>query len=114
VTTPPPFELDSSRVAAALVLRVSGEVDFATAPRLAEAIDASSAETSRVVVDLSSVSFLDSSALNVLVRARRTLGERGATLRVVSPTDRFVRRVLEITHLTAELGVVETLEEGLA
>jgi anti-sigma B factor antagonist len=113
VTTPPPFELHTSRAADVLVLRVSGELDLATAPQLAEAIDAATDTVDRVVVDLSSASFLDSSALNVLVHARRSLGERDIPLRVVSPTDRSVRRVLEITHLTGELGVVETLDDAL-
>ena len=67
----------------------------------------------RVVVNLSEVSFLDSSALNVLVHCRRRLDERNVVLRVVGPADRFVRRVFEITHLSESLGVVGSLEEAL-
>ena len=87
---------------------------MATAPQLAAALEAVSDRTTRVVVDLSAVSFLDSSGLNALVHARRALAERELSFRVVSPKDQVVRRVLEITRLTGELGVVESLDAALA
>ena len=67
----------------------------------------------RVVVDLSEVTFLDSSGLNALVTSRRSLAARDVDLRVISPTDHVVRRVFEIAQLTEELGVVETFDAAL-
>ena len=50
------------------VLAVQGEVDVATAPALREAIvRAVDGRPARVVIDLGAVSFLDSSALGVLI-----------------------------------------------
>jgi anti-anti-sigma factor len=114
VTSPPPLELRSSYLSGALVVDAEGEVDLATAPQLAAALGAVSESTTRVVLDLSAVSFLDSSGLNALVHARRELARRQVTFRVVSPRDQVVRRVFEITQLDDELGVVESLDAALA
>ena len=89
-------------------------IDMASSPQLGEAIEATADSTRRVVVDLSDVSFLDSSALNALVHSQRTLASRDVVLRVVSPTAHPVRRVFEITHLTESLNVVDSLDAALA
>ena len=116
---PPPiladtsFELRISQAAENVVVAVAGEVDMATAPELAEAIAAVTDSASRVVVDLTQATFLDSSALNALVHGQRVLANRRIEFRVVSPADRIVRRAIEITQLEAQLGVVESLPDAL-
>jgi anti-sigma B factor antagonist len=108
-----PFWLGLTEHSDALIVDVSGEIDLATAPELTRALASVPDTVPRVVVNLSEVSFLDSSALNVLVHSRRRLDEQKIVFRVVGPADRFVRRVFEITHLTELLGVVGSLEEAL-
>jgi anti-sigma B factor antagonist len=107
MTEPPPFALRSSSNGRLFVVDVSGEVDMATAPELARALDVLGPPIERVIVDLSAVDFLDSSALNTLVRSQRELADRGVEFRVVSPGDQAIRRVFEITQLTGQLGVVD-------
>ena len=107
MTEPPPFELNSARNGHVFVLEVSGEVDMATAPEVSKVLEVVAEPIERVIVDLSGVSFLDSSALNALVRNQRELSERGVTFRVVSPADQAIRRVFEITQLISQLGVVD-------
>ena len=68
----------------------------------------------RVVVDLTGVTFLDSSALNALVHGQRGLAAREIAFRVVSPADQVVRRVFEITQLAGPLSVVDSLDDALA
>jgi anti-sigma B factor antagonist len=109
-----PFELRSSRIADAVVLAIVGEIDMATAPEVARAIDSEHDRAERVVVDLSEVTFLDSSALNALVRCQRDLAREDVAFRIVSPSDRAVRNVFEITHLTEPLSVVESLDDALS
>jgi anti-anti-sigma regulatory factor len=53
VNTPPAFELTSSVAIDILVLEVAGEIDMATAPRLAEAMAEAQDGARRVVVNLS-------------------------------------------------------------
>jgi anti-anti-sigma factor len=78
------------------VVVVRGEVDMATAPQLAGCL--ADLAQHDIVVDLAGVPFLDSSALSVLVNARKAVLESGHTLRVTGELDN-VRTVLEVTGL---------------
>jgi anti-sigma B factor antagonist len=97
------------------VVRVVGEVDIATAPVLRARLEQLPAPTRRVVVDLSEVTFLDSTGLSVLVGAwKRFSGddsEGDLRLVVVRPT---IQKVLEITGLDQVFSVFATLAEALA
>ena len=110
----PPFEIQVSFTPDALIVSVTGEVDMGTAPRLAEAFEGASARTRLVVVDLTDVSFVDSSGLNALLQSQRALAERGLSLRIVAPTTGVVRRVFEIANLTEPLHVVESRDDALS
>ena len=93
------------------VLQVEGELDMATAPALEEALaDAGFAE--RLVIDLTACTFLDSSAVRVLVSsARDSEAARGSLALVV--TDPGILRVLEISGVDTMLPVHETLAAAL-
>jgi anti-sigma B factor antagonist len=108
------FDLRSSTVGDALLIEVAGEVDMTSAPELGKAIELVPEQTSRVVVDLSGVTFLDSSGLNALVRGSRSLDGKEIVFHVVVPGDSVVRRVFEITHLTESLSVVDSVDRALA
>ena len=112
--TDPPFEVRTSRAGDAAIVTIVGEIDMANAPEVKREIDGSRDGVERVVVDLSEVTFLDSSALNALVQSQRDLAEREISFRVVSPADQSVRKVFEITHLTEPLSVVDSLDAALA
>ena len=59
------------------------------------------------MADLSAVSFMDSTALGLLVRGLREIGERGGRARVVLPRT-TARRIFEITTLDRVLPVAES------
>ena len=91
------------RADASWLVSVEGELDTATAPTLGVTLDELAAKGPNVVaLELSRVSFMDSSGLRVIVRATNALAERGGELSVegVSAT---VRRTLEITGLLEHL-----------
>lgn len=92
-------------------MHVVGELDLATCRAVEEAI-ASVASSSRVIVDLTSCTFLDSSGLRVLMRARRDVGEGGGVLELV-PADPALVRVLEIANVDTVLTVHSTLDAAL-
>jgi anti-anti-sigma factor len=83
-----------------VVIAVAGEVDMATAPQLDACLSAHSDRD--VTVDLSGVTFLDSTGLSTLVTARRALGATGHTLRTTGEQD-HVRTVLEVAGLLGPL-----------
>jgi anti-sigma B factor antagonist len=80
-----------------VVVHVSGELDMATAPELSECLDRLAASSvPAVVVDLSRLTFCDSSGLGVLVTFAHRVEELGTRLVLRSPTP-TVRRVFELT-----------------
>lgn len=94
-------------------VRVRGELDMSTAPDLSAAlVRAGEAGAGTITLDLSGVTFLDSSAIGALIAAGQDLGAAGAKLRI-GPRSAIVSRVLEITGLTADSDAFDVLaEEG--
>jgi anti-sigma B factor antagonist len=88
------------------IVLATGELDAFAAPDLESAFTQVRDEP-RVLADLDRVSFMDSTALGILVRAARELGESGAIFRVVLPAG-SARRIFEITALDRLLPVAET------
>jgi anti-sigma B factor antagonist len=81
------------------VVRVTGEIDIQSSPILDESLQKAQAEGAwSIVVDLSGVSFLDSTGLSVLVAALKRGQDGGGGVRLTSPRSN-VRRVLEVTGL---------------
>src|ERR671936_629336 len=69
--------LSTERLEKACIVRLGGEIDLYNAPAVREALLAACSEgPERVVVDLSEVEFLDSTALGALVEARTRLPNR--------------------------------------
>ncbi len=92
------------------VLSVKGEVDVYTAPTLREHIlTAINEGASTVVVDLSGVSFMDSTGLGVLVGALKRLRQADGTLHVVCDSEP-VLKIFRVTGLFDVFGVVDTLD----
>jgi anti-anti-sigma factor len=87
------------------VVRVQGEVDAATAPRMAETINRHLARKRRVVLDLRHVDFMDLHGLAVLMRATRGARSDGGSFAIARPAP-CVQRLIELVHAEAELRVL--------
>ena len=97
---PATLELTVSEHEGETVVRAAGELDVNTAPELREQLTRLIGEDPRrIVVDLSEVSFVDSTALSVLVSALKRLRQADGDLELAAPNP-SVRRVFEITGLT--------------
>ncbi|HEX2382053.1 MAG TPA: STAS domain-containing protein [Acidimicrobiales bacterium] len=95
------------------VLAVSGEIDIATAPSLREKLHSLLAEGRlRLIVDLDEVTFLDSTALGVLVGVLKRARTEGGELRIVCNQPR-VRKVFEITRLDSAFDLCTTVEDAV-
>lgn len=113
------MHLDEFRAAVASLTRelalvsVSGELDLHTAGCLEARIEeADTVGAGTVLVDLSEISFIDSSALEVLVRESKRLEGRGHSLVLVT-NDPRTRRILEVTGLDRVLRAYATLQDAL-
>ena len=108
MTTSPDFAVEVDALADPVVVRVRGELDMSTTPGLAEALTDAAPIASTIVVDLSAVSFLDSSAIGTLVSAGRARKGGGGRLQI-GPRSAVVDRVLEITGLSETSDVFDVL-----
>jgi anti-sigma B factor antagonist len=95
------------------VLSVEGELDLATAPSLKWALaDILDSGHSQVVLDLSRVTFIDSTALGVLVGVKRGLSS-GAVL-AIACAHPDVLNIFELTGLDATFDIFATFDDALA
>lgn len=83
------------------VVRMSGEIDLASVPRLTELIRQrlTAAVLQALVLDLSEVTFLGSCGMELLVHAQRRAEHRGIDMFVITGS-RAVDRMLELTGMT--------------
>jgi anti-anti-sigma factor len=84
---------------------VSGELDLATSPRLAEAFQRAQLYARLVVLDMREVSFIDCSGVHVLLAAATEVEWGGARLMVVS--SRVVDRMLALTGTCDRISTID-------
>jgi anti-sigma B factor antagonist len=86
-------------------LHVAGELDIATAPELARAVDAGlDGRSGDFRLDLGGLTFVDSSGAQALLYAHNAVESRGRRLVLVA-AQRPVRRALEVMGLCEVLGL---------
>jgi anti-sigma B factor antagonist len=109
------FDATVARLTRELALvSVSGEIDLYTAPNLRAGIEnAGSVGVDTVIVDLSKISFIDSSGLGVLVQETKRREGLGQSLVLVT-NDPRVLRVIEVTGLRRFLQTYATLHDALS
>jgi len=95
------------------LVRVTGDVDVATAPRLREhLIRIVSDGQPNVVLDLDAVDFLDSTGLGVIVSALKRTRSHGGDLRLVC-NRAALRRLFELTGLDLAMPLAERAEDAI-
>jgi len=97
----------------AVVVQLAGELDLYNAHTVREELLAAAERSpARLVVDLSQVTFIDSTGLGVLIEARTRLENRRAFLLAAPGLE--TRRALEISGLDRHFAVHDSLEQALA
>jgi anti-sigma B factor antagonist len=95
----------------AVVLHLGGELDLYNADELRSALeDALAQDPSRIVIEMSEVEFIDSTALGVLIEARSKLGR--STLLLAAP-QLETRRTLQVSGLDRHLPVHDSVDDAL-
>lgn len=90
-----------------VIVEVNGELDMCNAPLLAAELAARDGATPCLVIDLSEVTFIDSTGLHTVARACEENGTR-----VVCPPGN-VRRVFEVVSFSKICPIHESLEDAL-
>jgi len=100
------------RVDRAYIVHLSGELDLYNAPTVRAALlEACADAPERIVVDLSDVEFIDSTALGVLIEARTKAPNRASFLLAAPGLE--TRRALEISGLDRHFSVYDTVSDAL-
>jgi anti-sigma B factor antagonist len=96
------------------VVALRGELDVATLPSLDEALSVAvrGEGTPRVLIDLSEVTFIDSTALMRLLTAQRELDRRGGQL-VLACSNPTVLRLFEVTRTDKTFEIFPTRDRAL-
>jgi anti-sigma B factor antagonist len=111
MSSPQGFTVETDDAAGdSVAIRVKGELDLAATHGLTEAITGAK-DRGRITLDLSGVTFLDSSAIGALVACGREVSEAGSRLEI-GPRSDIVTRVLEITGLAETSEAFDVLPEG--
>jgi anti-anti-sigma factor len=106
--------LDIEQRGDVIVARVSGELDLAGAPRTGESIaDAVTTSARGLVIDFSTLEFIDSSGVAMLFTLARRLGGRRQELRVVAPNGSPVARVLGIVEFSRAAPIHEDVDSAV-
>ena len=94
------FHVEAITAGDCAVLRIAGEIDVYTAPKLRQqVIDLVDDGTRHIVADLRGVDFLDSTGLGALVGSLKRLRQRQGSLRLVISGGRILQ-LFQITGLT--------------
>lgn len=96
----------------ASVVSLRGEVDLRSSPALRQALlQLLEQRVQQIVVDLTNVSYMDSSGVGTLVELKRKAERSRGKVTLVGPQPR-VRSVFEITQLDKFFHIVPTLAEA--
>jgi anti-sigma B factor antagonist len=94
------------------VIAVQGDLDLATAPQLKwMLVDALEEGHRQLVLDLKNATFMDSTALGVLVGVSRSLGADG-TLAIVCANDKLLK-IFEVSGMDGVFAIYPSFDHAL-
>jgi anti-sigma B factor antagonist len=100
-----PLTVERTAVGGTDLLVAEGEIDIGSAPRLISALsDVVLSNAQALVIDLTEVSFMDSTGLALMLNAQRRVTRRGHEFAIACP-EGPVRRVFEVTDMLDTLCV---------
>jgi anti-sigma B factor antagonist len=97
----------------ATIIELKGEVDLENSPAARELLLKSIEDASRVLVDLSAVTYIDSSGVASLVEALQASKKRDTVFALAAASEP-TRRVLELARLDKVFTIYETVDAALA
>jgi anti-anti-sigma factor len=95
------------------IVTLGGYIDLSTGAQLRDVLEAAGKTAPFLIVDMSRLSFMDSTGLSVLIDMYRRLGKEGGTLALAGPQP-IVARVLTISGLDLVLDVHASVADAVA
>jgi anti-sigma B factor antagonist len=108
------LEMTRRRHGDLVVVSLAGEVDLDNVSDVRKCLEeAVETHGPRLVVDLTGLTFIDTTGLGVLVRLLATLRDRNGSMALVAPDGQVLRR-LRRTNLAPLFPIYDTLSQALA
>jgi anti-sigma B factor antagonist len=92
-------------------IRLAGELDMSSAPELDQVLEAAVEHGGAVLVDLSELTFMDSTGINAFLKAALSLSGRGCLI-LHGEQDR-VRRVLDLVRFDGSIPNLHRIPDAL-
>jgi anti-sigma B factor antagonist len=103
------FDIQTETEGSSALVRIRGDFDLQVAERVADALtEIESNEPALLVIDLSRLSFMDSSGMGVIAAAHARAVEEDRRFAVVNPPA-GVRRAFEVSRLNEIMTTVDDL-----
>ena len=100
--------VDSENRDGLCLVRVVGEIDLSNTSLVTDLVSQSVPnDASGVVLDLSGTTYLDSSGISMIFRLAERLRYQRQSLRLVVPSDSPIRAVIELTHVSQVIPVLD-------
>ncbi len=94
------------------LVSVRGEIDLHSAPKVQHAVERGANGVEAVVLDMGEITFMDSTALSMLMRAKDELQERRVSLRLAAPSE-AVERLFDVTGFGEYFEVFPSREAAI-
>jgi anti-sigma B factor antagonist len=107
----PSLHIDAITAGDCAVLRMAGEMDVYTSPKLRQQVAENG--TIHVIADLRGIDFLDSTGLGALVGSLKRLRVRQGSLMVVTSGGRILR-LFQITGLTRAFALYRSVLDAIS
>lgn len=107
------LELSSEHRNDSLIVVIRGDLDVVTGREFDEYLTVARRDHDRIVLDLSAVDFMDTSALAVIVGHWKGMSAAGGTLCLAGPRYRYTKS-LWITGLADRLPLYDTVDKAVA
>ena len=95
-----------------LCLRIEGEMDLSNTQTVRDEIDEMLGDDANLILDLGPVTFMDSTALGMIIHLAKRLEQRGGKLALVI-TNPPIQKLFSITALDRHFTICETREDAL-
>lgn len=102
---------ETRREDGAAVVALQGELDLYNAQAVRDALTAAADGAQRLVVDMSDVTFVDSTAMGLLIEARSRLGDRSSF--VLAAPGMETRRALQVSGLDRHFTIADSVAAAL-
>ena len=97
-----------------VIATLHGEIDLSNVHVISDyLVEATSNDVTAVVLDLSSVTYLDSAGLKMLFDFARRLRPKRQNVSLVVPGGSLIGRIVKLSNISEILPVAETVDEGI-